>query len=55
MKIHINKTQKSPYYNSRDIAVYLSKIHRCSVLLGSATPSLESFYNAKIENTVSLI
>ena len=42
------QTQKSPYYNSRDIAVYLSKIHGCSVLLGSATPSLESFYNAKI-------
>ena len=43
------QTQKLPYYNSRDIAVYLSKIHGCSVLLGSATPSLESFYNAKIK------
>ena len=43
------QTQKSPFYNSRDIAVYLSKIHKCSVILGSATPSLESYYNAKTD------
>ena len=43
------QTQKAPFYNSRDIAVYLSKIHNCSTILGSATPSLESYHNTLIK------
>lgn len=35
----------SPKYNGRDTAVMLGMIHSCPVLLGSATPSLESVYN----------
>ncbi|MBK7631392.1 MAG: primosomal protein N' [Ignavibacteriales bacterium] len=38
-----------PKYNARDGAVVLGNIYNCPVLLGSATPSIESMYNAKIE------
>ena len=36
----------SPRYNARDSAVVLAKFHTAKLLMGSATPSLESFYNA---------
>ncbi len=36
-----------PRYNARDAAVFLGNIYNCPVLLGSATPSAESMYNAK--------
>ncbi|MBL7922398.1 MAG: primosomal protein N' [Bacteroidia bacterium] len=36
----------SPRYNARDSALYLATLHKAPVLLGSATPSVESFYNA---------
>ncbi|UCH64759.1 MAG: primosomal protein N' [Ignavibacterium sp.] len=36
-----------PKYNGRDAAVYLGSLYKCPVLLGSATPSIESMYNAK--------
>lgn len=37
----------SPRYNARDLSVVLSKLHQAKVLLGTATPSLESYYNAQ--------
>ncbi|MDR0420272.1 MAG: primosomal protein N' [Prevotellaceae bacterium] len=37
----------APLYNARDAAIILAKIHSAKTLLGSATPSIESFYNAK--------
>ncbi len=37
----------APRYNGRDAAVYLGKLHQAPVLLGTATPSIESFYNAR--------
>ncbi len=37
----------SPRYQARDAALYLSTLHHANVLLGSATPSVESFYNAQ--------
>lgn len=37
----------SPRYNARDSALYLASLHSAYVLLGSATPSIESFYNAQ--------
>ena len=37
----------APRYNGRDAAIYLAHLHRAKVLLGTATPSLESFQNAK--------
>ena len=43
------KQDEAPRYNARDVAVMRAKIERAAVVLGSATPSLESFYNAKRE------
>lgn len=39
----------APRYHARDTAIYLAHLHGGKVLLGSATPSLESYYNAKIK------
>ncbi len=37
----------APKYHARDAAIVLGQIQHCPVLLGSATPSIESMYNAK--------
>lgn len=37
----------SPRYNARDTAIYLSHLHQANILLGTATPSLESYLNAQ--------
>ena len=37
----------APRYNGRDTALMLARIHGADVILGSATPSLESLYNTK--------
>lgn len=37
----------APRYNGRDTALMLAKLNRADVVLGSATPSLESLYNCK--------
>lgn len=42
------QSEESPYYHARDIAVMRGHFTRCAVVLGSATPSLESFHNAMI-------
>lgn len=36
----------APRYHARDAAIYLSTLHNARVLLGTATPSLESYFNA---------
>ena len=42
------KAESHPRYSARDIARMRSKITGCSVVLGSATPSVESFYAAQM-------
>lgn len=37
----------APRYNGRDTAIMLGHIHRCNLLLGSATPSLEAIFNCE--------
>ncbi len=44
----------SPRYHARDSAIYLASVHNAKILLGSATPSLESYFNA-ITKKYSLI
>ncbi len=44
---HSYKQEESPRYHARDVAVYRAQIENAVTVLGSATPSLESFYNAQ--------
>jgi primosomal protein N' (replication factor Y) len=37
----------APRYNARDAAIFLANMHGGKVLLGSATPSFESYFNAR--------
>lgn len=41
------KQEEAPRYNARDLAVFRATREGCAILLGSATPSLESFLNAR--------
>lgn len=41
------QSDPSPRYSARDVAIERSKYHNCSVVLGSATPSLESMARAQ--------
>ncbi len=36
-----------PRYNARDAAIYLAGMHQAKVVLGSATPAIETYYNAQ--------
>ena len=40
------KQEEAPRYHARDVAVVRARIEKCVAVLGSATPSLESYYNA---------
>ena len=48
------KQEETPRYHARDIAVMRAKMANAVVVLGSATPSLESYFNAK-KNKYTLI
>jgi primosomal protein N' (replication factor Y) len=39
----------SPRYHARDTALILANLHQANIILGSATPSLESYYNVKTD------
>jgi primosomal protein N' (replication factor Y) (superfamily II helicase) len=43
------QTDDSPTYHARDVGVMRGKLTNATVVLGSATPALESFHNASIQ------
>jgi len=48
------KQEETPRYHARDVAVMRAKMAGATVVLGSATPSLESYFNAK-KNKYALV
>ena len=46
-EVSYKQQEPSPRYNARDSAIYLSKIFKSKIILGSATPSIETTYNAR--------
>ncbi len=42
---HTYKQEESPRYHARDVAIVRAQMEGATVVLGSATPSLESYYN----------
>lgn len=42
------KQESAPRYHGRDLAVLRAHMEKCTIILGSATPSLESIHNANI-------
>jgi primosomal protein N' (replication factor Y) (superfamily II helicase) len=48
------KQEETPRYHARDVAVMRAKMAGAAVVLGSATPSLESYFNAK-KNKYTLV
>ena len=45
------KSESTPKYHARETALEVAKLYGASVVLGSATPSLEAYYRAGRENT----
>ena len=41
------KSEKMPKYHAVEVAKHIAKINKCALVLGSATPSMESYYNAR--------
>ncbi len=48
------KQESSPRYHTKTLARHLAKLHGCPAVLGSATPSVESFTEAENEDLVLL-
>ena len=44
---HSYKQEEAPRYHARDVAVVRGQMENAVVVLGSATPSMESFYNVQ--------
>jgi primosomal protein N' (replication factor Y) len=46
--------EPNPHYHARDSAMVLAQIHKAKTLLGSATPSIETYYNT-VKNKFGLV
>jgi len=44
---HTYKQEEAPRYHARDVAVVRGQMENATVVLGSATPSMESYYNCQ--------
>ena len=44
------KSESNPKYDAREVAEYIAEMKGCKLVLGTATPSLDSYYRAKLEN-----
>jgi primosomal protein N' (replication factor Y) len=51
---HSYKQDQAPRYHGRDLAIRRAQMAGCPIVLGSATPSLESWFNAVERRTSSL-
>ena len=45
------KSETTPKYNAKEIAKILAKVNKCPLVLGSATPDLNTFYRANLDDT----
>jgi primosomal protein N' (replication factor Y) len=43
----LKQESPAPRYHARDVALYRARQEDCTVVLGSATPAIESYYNAR--------
>ena len=46
------KSESNPRYDAKEVARYLAKENKCPLLLGSATPDINTYYNACDENNI---
>ena len=51
---HSFKQDNAPRYNGRDVAIRRAWMAKCPIVLGSATPSMESWWNATRRNVSQL-
>ncbi|MGB1360803.1 MAG: replication restart helicase PriA [Alphaproteobacteria bacterium] len=49
------KQEDTVLYNARDIAIYRANINNCPIILSSATPSLETWYNVQNNKYKSIV
>ncbi|MBU5488618.1 primosomal protein N' [Clostridium sp. MSJ-8] len=49
------KSDNNPKYDTREVAKFLSEIKNCKYILGSATPSIETYYRATTKRELELV
>ncbi len=49
------KSEANPKYDAKEVAKQIAKQNKCPLLLGSATPDLETYYSAKEKQEVELL
>ena len=49
------KSETTPKYDAREVASEFSKIYRCPLVLGSATPDIKTYYNATTLKQIKLL